>query len=998
MTSCNRCGNSNVVYLEVRSVWLCANCENTIKEHGEPSTLAFLAYNRPKLSIFVSYGHDPYQLVAMTIKEHLQKRGHYVWVDTEQLAAGRDWESDISEGLQRAKEAKEHGRVLLLMTPYAVRRDGGYCLNEVARAVQLGLSVFPVLVVDCEQPQSIANLPFYDLRDCIPQYVDSTSTPAPLNYGGSVPITTESWDLRLHAALASARFNHKMNRLVGLLELCDTMLAYHVPLIGGEENLGRSHTALAKSESGLALTTTAATSDVESRYFLSYGESCTKLGQRLYRDLVAQGFQVHPLSQHPLTKGMTKEQEYARLDALHWTHALKTGKLVLFVTPGSVGRPHGVCLNEISLAMTLGLNFVPLMIRQCEIPLSICRIQWLDMSDVCSFNATPWDIHDARYTTRQRQLIAALNGQIGLDQEGQQARLFSLLSPFSFQSQISAVTQGYVGRDWVLDEFDIWVKSPPSDARRVFLITGVIGSGKSALAARIIQTRPEIVAFHLASHEGEQTQNGRRCVLNLVYQLTTQLPAYANVLNSQKDPLEEVVFVKSLADLVQDLLITPLETIARPPSTMVILIDGIECFTNADDNLLAMLTTSLSRWPNWIRFIFTSREDPKVQSMLQPYMVPPVALDPQCGPSKRDVRLYLETSLSQDDDDVPPHVIDTLLERTQGLFLYARHLVNAFASGQLTLDNLDNVPTTMGGFLQQTFATQFPAIDKYKNEIRPILEVVCAANEPLTLEALSSIMHLDVYATQKVKSDFGSLFLLGEGGIVMPFHLSLLDWLKDPESAGDYFVDVCHGHEVIGMWCYEEYLRNVRAGIDFTKIEFELETSGVQTTAQRMQMYIVRHASDHLEKSNSMNPECFDAATFFFTDETFLLAVRLLQVRQIGLQSFYHGEIARNVAEDKLRSRQVVGAFLIRYSGTQRSYCVSFIAEATIRGPVFQHNLIYHLPSGSYSIVPPHEVGEGTAIFSDLVSFVEAFLRQRILKEPIRHTGRLNRGISQQMG
>ncbi|ETV86902.1 hypothetical protein, variant [Aphanomyces astaci] len=1011
--ACDRCGKVTVVFLELRSVWLCGSCEHMFTEtsnrsSNNPSSMSIAGYDRPKLSIFVSYGHDPYQLVAMTLKEQLQARGHYVWVDTEQLAAGCDWESDISEGLQRAKEAKEHGRVLLLMTPHAVRRNGGYCLNEVARAVQLGLSIFPVLVMDCEQPQSIANLPFFDLRDCIPRHhLDgggaAVSSSGLKGYGVvGVSSTTDVWELDLESALASPRFLDKMNRIVAMLELCDSMLSYHAPLVGGVANWGKCHDPAAATTRGgthapATFADKASLNVEQSRYFLSYGDMCATLGRALYRDLVARGFHVHPQSQYPRKSVMAEHEEDDRLEALHWTHQLNSGKLVLFITPGSVGRPHGVCLNEISLAMTIGLNFVPLMIRQCEIPLSICRIQWLDMTDVSSFHTTPWTLHDARYSTRREQLIAALNGRVGLDQEGQQARLFSLLSPFSFQSQISTATQGYCGRAWVLHEFDEWVTSPPSNARRVFLLTGVIGSGKTALAAHIIQNRPEVVAFHLASHEGEQTQNGRRCVLNLVYQLTTQLPAYANVLKSQKEPLEETVFVGNLADLVQELLIAPLERIATPPSTMVILIDGIECFPCADDNLVAILTASLNRWPAWMRFVFTSREDPRVLSLLQAYMLPPIALDLACAQSKRDVRQYLDTALGSHFDispPMPPHVIDLLVDRTQGLFLYARHLVDSISSGQWNLDNLDNVPTTMGGFLHQNFATQFPVVDKYKVDVRPVLEVVCAAHEPLTLDALSAIMHFDVYQAQKLQSDFGSLFHAGEGGVILPFHLSLLDWLQDPRSAGDYFVDVCTGHERIGMWCYEEYTRSV---IDFSKLEFELESSQLKSSTQRMQMYIVRHATDHLEKSNSIKVDTFTASTFFFQDETFVLATRLLQVRQIGLQSFYHGEIARNVAEDKLRARQVVGAFLIRYSGAQRSYCVSFVADASVMEPVFQHNLIYHLPSGSYSIVPPHEVREGTAIFSDLVSFVESFLRQGILKEPIRHTGRLNRGISQHL-
>ncbi|RHZ02884.1 hypothetical protein DYB31_013102 [Aphanomyces astaci] len=572
------------------------------------------------------------------------------------------------------------------MTPHAVRRNGGYCLNEVARAVQLGLSIFPVLVMDCEQPQSIANLPFFDLRDCIPRHhLDgggaAVSSSGLKGYGViGVSSTTDVWGLDLELALASPRFLDKMNRIIAMLELCDSMLSYHAPLVAGVANWGKCHdpaTTRGGTHTPATFADKASLNVEQSRYFLSYGDMCATLGRALYRDLVARGFHVHPQSQYPRKSVMAEHEEDDRLEALHWTHQLNSGKLVLFITPGSVGRPHGVCLNEISLAMTIGLNFVPLMIRQCEIPLSICRIQWLDMTDVSSFHTTPWTLHDARYSTRREQLIAALNGRVGLDQEGQQARLF---------------------------RFDEWVTSPPSNARRVFLLTGVIGSGKTALAAHIIQNRPEVVAFHLASHEGEQTQNGRRCVLNLVYQLTTQLPAYANVLKYVASTYTKVVFVRNLADLVQELLIAPLERIATPPSTM--------CFPCADDNLVAILTASMNRWPAWMRFVFTSREDPRVLSLLQAYMAPPIALDLACAQSKRDVREYLDTALGSHFDkspSMPPHVIDLLVDRTQA---------------------------------------------------------------------------------QKLQSDFGSLFHAGEDGVILPFHLSLLDWLQDPRSAGDYFVDV----------------------------------------------------------------------------------------------------------------------------------------------------------------------------------------------------------------
>jgi len=79
-----------------------------------------------------------------------------------------------------------------------------------------------------------------------------------------------------------------------------------------------------------------------------------------------------------------------------------------------------------------------------------------------------------------------------------------------------------------MEKYDNWAANP--SCGRVFWITGQIGSGKSALAAHIIESRPEIAAFHLTSHDDEQTQNARRCILSIAYQLFTQLPEYATAL------------------------------------------------------------------------------------------------------------------------------------------------------------------------------------------------------------------------------------------------------------------------------------------------------------------------------------------------------------------------------------------------------------------------------------------------------------------------------------
>lgn len=144
----------------------------------------------------------------------MQQRGHTVWVDIEKLSAGVDWENGINGALTWVKEAQQHGRVLLLMTPHALRRPDGYCLNEIARAGQNHLSIFPVLVAESEPPPSISMLPFFDLRDCVP------TDPAELQLDAS----SHEWLDLMKTYVHSREFENKCQRLFAILELVSGMV------------------------------------------------------------------------------------------------------------------------------------------------------------------------------------------------------------------------------------------------------------------------------------------------------------------------------------------------------------------------------------------------------------------------------------------------------------------------------------------------------------------------------------------------------------------------------------------------------------------------------------------------------------------------------------------------------------------------------------------------------------------------------------------------------
>lgn len=118
-----------------------------------------------QLQIFLSYGHDEKAFIAQKVKEELEKKGHQVWFDLERLRCGADWEKYIEDGINWVADAGPNARFVLLMTPHSVRRPDGICLNELARAIQRNIDVYPVMVEWCEPPLSICRIQWLDFRN-----------------------------------------------------------------------------------------------------------------------------------------------------------------------------------------------------------------------------------------------------------------------------------------------------------------------------------------------------------------------------------------------------------------------------------------------------------------------------------------------------------------------------------------------------------------------------------------------------------------------------------------------------------------------------------------------------------------------------------------------------------------------------------------------------------------------------------------------------------------
>ena len=106
------------------------------------------------MRIFISYGHDEHISFARNLADALQEKGYEVWFDEQRLTGGAPWEEYIEKGLKWVA-GDPTGKMILIMTPHSVRRPDGFCLNELAYALDLRLAVLPIMLVWTTPPLSI---------------------------------------------------------------------------------------------------------------------------------------------------------------------------------------------------------------------------------------------------------------------------------------------------------------------------------------------------------------------------------------------------------------------------------------------------------------------------------------------------------------------------------------------------------------------------------------------------------------------------------------------------------------------------------------------------------------------------------------------------------------------------------------------------------------------------------------------------------------------------
>ncbi|MCK4818787.1 hypothetical protein KA005_23645, partial [bacterium] len=214
--------------------------------------------------------------------------------------------------------------------------------------------------------------------------------------------------------------------------------------------------------------------------------------------------------------------------------------------------------------------------------------------------------------------------------------------------------------------------------------------------------------------------------------------------------------------------------------------------------------------------IITTRNDPVVKFWFQD--VDPYCLDDYAQKNEQDIREYLFRELKPffEEIEMLVNIINTVITKSEGNFLYAQYICKELASARLSGDQINNFPKGLGAVYAQFFEREYPVkdedkrpgcsdIDFYKEHCRRVLETIAAACEPLNIEHMASIVGWnDDYQLNEIINSFGSLFLQVDD-IIRPFHISVMEWLTTKNYAGPYFISESRGHILLADYGWQEY-------------------------------------------------------------------------------------------------------------------------------------------------------------------------------------------------
>ncbi len=531
---------------------------------------------------------------------------------------------------------------------------------------------------------------------------------------------------------------------------------------------------------------------------------------RMQKDLIQRGLRVWLAGQAEISSG----------DAL-----------VALLTPDAVKKPDGICLNVINYAQCTGAKLILVMVQQCQLPPNLYRSGWLDFEN--------WR-DPSVYTQGLERIVEVIQTETVFTSPLN--RIYKRLNPLDFGSQAAYLAEDFIGRAWLLNDFERWLKNSTS---RVFYIEGSPGSGKSTILAQLACRYPIPIVYHVCVWNWADTLRPSRFICTLASQLAHQFYGYRagldgmNMLNNSTIEDLQIFFAECEPERLLRLLVEEPLRLEKLEKPVLILIDDLDdSSTNEGKNIVRLLSENLKSLPPAVRLVFSAHKGADTVQMFQAYH--PIGGDLDRPETITDLHAYLQRNF-QDPffhdileeagaDDVKLNTL--IVKKTGGNFLHAKQVLASILLGQIEPQKPETFPEGFAPLVMYYFNHLFPKAEY--EPMRAILEVIFAARQPLTVPQLAYYLdgdRLDI----ELNLQKSAPFFPNWGGTYRVIHRSIAQWLEGiGTSAHNFRINPLGGHRRIAAKMLAEFRSGKRTRTVMENIFTHLIGSQNSTELQRL--------------------------------------------------------------------------------------------------------------------------------------------------------------------
>lgn len=367
-------------------------------------------------------------------------------------------------------------------------------------------------------------------------------------------------------------------------------------------------------------------------------------------------------------------------------------------------------------------------------------------------------------------------------------------------NNVEDVTQ----REWLTQELNMWV-SNGRNTKRFFWLCGEHGSGKTVFIGDYYERLGGVVGkgIYYCKYSYEQNQSVERIIKAIAYKLCECIPGYHAVISKFKDDY----FVNSNVEiLIASLLIEPFNNAPnlQPNGRIVFIIDGIdELKEDVQRSFLRMLDNSSNAFPPFIRIIITSTSIGDIVNTMKRLSAKTVDLsNPKYKQYKKeDAKRFLSKELQVLGIECIDDQLNAILQKAEWNFDYLHYFLAQCEEFEGKLPPIDKLPTGLRAMFQADFERQFTD-DFFNDQIKPILQVLTAAKEPLSVNDLSQMISQDINRLQATIKGVLKQFLLFSDAsgteTVSLYNKSLQLWLIQLDHK--FCVEVKSGNRIIANW------------------------------------------------------------------------------------------------------------------------------------------------------------------------------------------------------